>query len=198
MIYGREILVILLSYVLGCISAGYYLTLIITGKDIRTFGSGSTGARNVGRLLGRAGFIATFLIDIAKGMLVAYTAAVLNINSTIMIVALLALLMGHIWPAQLSFRGGKGIAVVIGFLLIFDYRIIAIATIIFCLCLIISRKYEISVFISIVASSAIVIFLGYSAVNICLFVIIIIIILLAHRQHIIKYLPQFFSKRIHL
>jgi len=62
----KEIAVVLASYVLGCISTGYYLVRFRTGHDIRTLHSGSTGARNVGRVLGRTGFIVTLAGDLAK------------------------------------------------------------------------------------------------------------------------------------
>ena len=60
---------ILVSYLIGCFTAGYYWMRWRTGQDIRRMGSGSVGARNVGRALGASGFTATFLLDAAKGAL---------------------------------------------------------------------------------------------------------------------------------
>ncbi len=54
MIYGKEIMVIVVSYLLGCISTGYYLTLFRTGNDIRDLYSKTAGAKNAGRILGIA------------------------------------------------------------------------------------------------------------------------------------------------
>jgi len=48
-----------LAYALGCVSTGYYLVWWRTGKDVRTLGSGATGARNVARTLGSYGFALT-------------------------------------------------------------------------------------------------------------------------------------------
>src|SRR5205809_904104 len=57
--YAKETLVMLLGYALGCFTSGYYLVRWRTGDDIRWLGSGSVGATNVGRILGRpAGFCA--------------------------------------------------------------------------------------------------------------------------------------------
>jgi glycerol-3-phosphate acyltransferase PlsY len=190
MIYSKDILAVFLSYAIGCISIGYYLTLFIAGRDIRTCGSGSTGAKNVGRILGKAGFIAAFLLDIARGVLAAWAATVLDIHSWAVMASLLAMLIGHIWPAQLGFRGGRGISVVIGFLLFFDYRIVALAVMIFCICLIISRKYEISMFVSLIAAPLMAFFTKHSILDICGITVIIIIVIFAHRQHILKFLRQ--------
>ena len=62
------------SYVLGCFSTGYYLVRQRTGQDIRELGSGSTGARNAGRVLGRNGFLLTMAGDLAKGGLAVWLA----------------------------------------------------------------------------------------------------------------------------
>src|SRR5215471_21160341 len=59
----------LFAYVLGCFTAGYYLVRLLAEVDIREIGSGSVGARNVSRVLGRPGFFLTVLFDSAKGAL---------------------------------------------------------------------------------------------------------------------------------
>ena len=57
----------LAAYLLGCFTSGYYLVRARIGKDIREIQSGSVGARNVGRVLGKSGFIVTLLCDSGKG-----------------------------------------------------------------------------------------------------------------------------------
>ncbi len=56
----------LLAYAFGCFNTGYYLVRWTKKNDIRAFGSGSTGARNVGRLLGPVGFCVVFASDFLK------------------------------------------------------------------------------------------------------------------------------------
>lgn len=193
MIYSKEILVVLFSYVLGCISGGYYLTLLVTGKDIRTFGSAGTGARNVGRVLGRSGFIAAFLIDMSKGLIVAGAGLALHIHPWAVMASLIAVLCGHIWPIQLGFRGGRGITVLIGFLLVFDFWILAGALAIFGLCLLLPIKsvYEIAVFIGLAAMPLITFFTGHSKLDIYGILIAVIIILLAHREYLLRLVRKF-------
>ena len=57
------------AYVLGCFTTGYYLVRALKGTDIRTVASGSVGARNVSRVLGKTGFILTTVGDVLKGAL---------------------------------------------------------------------------------------------------------------------------------
>jgi glycerol-3-phosphate acyltransferase PlsY len=187
MMSSKDILVIFISYAIGCLSSGYYLTLIFARQDIRKFNSGSTGARNVGRVLGGWGFAATFIIDIARGVLAAWFAKTLGVQQWAMMVSMIVLVCGHIWPLQLKFHGGKGIAVIIGFLLIFDYRIISLAGIILILVLIISRRYELSVFLSILVTPFTAFYTGHSIIEICSLALTAFIILVAHKENIIKF-----------
>ena len=108
------------AYGMGCLSTGYYLTRARTGEDIRGFGSGSAGARNVGRRLGSCGFVVTLAGDLAKGGLAVWLAEMLTGSEGMGLLALLAVVAGHIWPAQLDFRGGKGVATSLAGLLVYD------------------------------------------------------------------------------
>ncbi len=102
-----------LAYALGCIQTGYYLVRLRTGRDLRTLGSGSTGARNAGRVLGRGGFALTLAGDMFKGALAVGFALAFS-TPGVAASAALAVTVGHIWPVQLGFSGGRGIAVTLG------------------------------------------------------------------------------------
>lgn len=112
--------VLLSSYLLGYVCVGYYLVRFRTGQDVRKLGSGSVGARNVRRVLGPWGFAATLLGDAAKGALAVWLARHFASDHRIEMLALGAAVAGHIWPAQLQFKGGKGLATAFGALLVFD------------------------------------------------------------------------------
>ncbi|MEY2410378.1 MAG: acyl phosphate:glycerol-3-phosphate acyltransferase, partial [Verrucomicrobiota bacterium] len=117
---GKDLTWIVTSYFLGCFTAGYYWTRWRTGQDIRALGSGNVGARNVGRLLGPWGFLITFLLDFAKGVLAVAGATYFKLSPESLVATVVAVAAGHNWPAQLHFRGGKGIAVSLGALLAYD------------------------------------------------------------------------------
>jgi glycerol-3-phosphate acyltransferase PlsY len=122
--YAKETLVVLLGYALGCLTSGYYLVRWRTGEDVRFLGSGSVGARNVGRVLGRPGFFLTVFCDFSKGLLSVWLAEYFQLKPTGVMLTMLAAAAGHIWPVQLWFRGGRGVATSLGALLMFDYSIV--------------------------------------------------------------------------
>ncbi|WP_316572707.1 glycerol-3-phosphate acyltransferase [Neobacillus sp. YIM B06451] len=104
--------IILLSYFLGGFTAAYYVTKWMSGRDIRKLGSGNAGAKNAGRQLGKKGFFYTLLLDIAKVIIALYiTTIVFPQNEMMLLISALFLLMGHILPMQLGFKGGKGVVV---------------------------------------------------------------------------------------
>jgi glycerol-3-phosphate acyltransferase PlsY len=120
----RAVLCAVVAYVLGCLATGYYLVRIRTGRDIRSMESGNIGARNVGRILGKSGFFITFIGDLAKGVLAVLVARVLSQNDPLATgAAIPGAIAGHLWPAQLGFRGGKGVSTGLGAVLMFDYRL---------------------------------------------------------------------------
>jgi glycerol-3-phosphate acyltransferase PlsY len=106
------------GYVLGCIATGYYLVRWRRGQDLRTVGSGATGGRNVGRVLGPVGFLATAGVDLAKSVAAVAIPIWLGWGSVAVAAAMIGVTAGHVWPAQLGFRGGKGIAPFVGTMLV--------------------------------------------------------------------------------
>jgi len=110
------IFVLLLAYGLGCLSAGYYLARW-KGLDLREAGSGSTGARNAGRLLGKGAFAITFALDLLKGLAAVLLARLLVPGPWAAPLAWLCVVLGHVWPVQLRFKGGRGISPAVGGLL---------------------------------------------------------------------------------
>ncbi len=111
------------AYVLGCFATAYYLVRARTGKDLRAIESGSLGARNAGRVLGKTGFAIALLGDFGKGALAVWIAREWTGDHRLALLALLAVVFGHLWPVQLRFHGGKGVATFLGALLVFDYRV---------------------------------------------------------------------------
>ena len=104
------------GYLLGSIPFGLILTRAAGGPDVRTIGSGNIGATNVLRT-GRKGLAAaTLLCDALKGTVAVLLAAHYATPDAALIAGLGAFL-GHLFPAWLKFKGGKGIAVYIGLLI---------------------------------------------------------------------------------
>ena len=128
------------AYVLGCFATGYYLVRALRGRDIREVDSGSVGARNVSQVLGKWGFLLTTLGDIIKGVLAVWATWRLTGDGQLAALVMLAVTIGHIWPAQLWFRGGKGVATSLGALLIYDWRLAMTYVVVFLAGFAVTRK----------------------------------------------------------
>lgn len=101
-----------LGYLLGSIPFGVVLTRIAGAGDLRAIGSGNIGATNVLRT-GRTGLAAaTLLLDAAKGFAAVTLAEAIAPGSGV--VAAAAAFLGHLYPVWLGFRGGKGVATMLG------------------------------------------------------------------------------------
>ncbi|KQM96851.1 glycerol-3-phosphate 1-O-acyltransferase PlsY [Sphingomonas sp. Leaf25] len=102
----------LIGYVLGSIPWGILLTRIAGAGDLRSIGSGNIGATNVLRT-GRKGLAAaTLLLDLLKGAAAVWIVAALFPGEQL--VAGAAAFIGHCYPLWLRFRGGKGVATMMG------------------------------------------------------------------------------------
>jgi glycerol-3-phosphate acyltransferase PlsY len=111
-------LIIVGAYLLGSIPFGYLLVKAGQGADVRESGSGGTGATNVSRRAGKLAGLLTLLLDALKGTIAVLLARWLatpdfGINWTVSAAAI-AVIMGHIFPVWLGFRGGKGVATGLG------------------------------------------------------------------------------------
>jgi glycerol-3-phosphate acyltransferase PlsY len=109
-----NIVLVALAYLLGGFSPGYWLVRWRTGLDVRTTGSGGTGATNVGRVLGQGGYAAVLAVDVGKGALVGAAARFMGVSTAWAFAAAFMVVAGHVWPIWLGFRGGKGVGPFIG------------------------------------------------------------------------------------
>src|SRR3977135_3148490 len=103
------------AYLLGSIPFGLILTKLFGRGDVRKEGSGNIGATNVSRVAGPLAGILTLLLDGAKGAVAVLIAGRYSNNSALwMVIAGLAVLVGHCFPVWLKFKGGKGVATAAG------------------------------------------------------------------------------------
>ncbi|HXD09265.1 MAG TPA: glycerol-3-phosphate acyltransferase [Anaerolineales bacterium] len=181
-----SLLVILLAYALGCIAVGYYLVRWRTGQDLHELGSGATGGRNTGRVLGRKGAIATGLGDILKGVLAMAIALWFKLEPWALALVMIAVLVGHIWPVQLGFKGGKGLSAAFGAVLMYDYRIALVTAVLALSLLFISRRNELFFLAGIACCPLIALALGQRLELVIGMVVLVLIILFAHRENIQK------------
>jgi acyl phosphate:glycerol-3-phosphate acyltransferase len=112
------ILSISLAYLLGSIPFGYLLVLTFRHEDVRAQGSGNIGATNVARSGAKGLGVATLLLDLGKGWLAVIIAKHLagtnDAAYDVMVAAAIAVVVGHVFPVWLGFKGGKGVATALG------------------------------------------------------------------------------------
>jgi glycerol-3-phosphate acyltransferase PlsY len=113
------LLTLTMAYLLGSIPFGYLLVRFFRKEDVRAIGSGNIGATNVVRAGGKGLGLLTLLLDTLKGYLAVVIAMHLAPSighgpSSLAIAAAVAVVLGHVFPVWLGFRGGKGIATALG------------------------------------------------------------------------------------
>ncbi|HYA95739.1 MAG TPA: glycerol-3-phosphate 1-O-acyltransferase PlsY [Terriglobales bacterium] len=113
-----------IAYLLGSIPFGYILVRIFRGQDVRESGSGNIGATNVARSSPALGAL-TLLLDATKGFLAVTAGSLIAVSAahapaqrpspyTVVAVAAIFAVAGHMFPIWLKFRGGKGVATSVG------------------------------------------------------------------------------------
>lgn len=117
---GLNILLIVVAYFFGSIASAVWISKRYYGIDIRKYGSKNAGATNMLRVLGRRAALPVFAIDFLKGFaavslshLSIYDAgsdAIFNLKIALVV----AVVLGHIFPIFVGFKGGKGVATLAG------------------------------------------------------------------------------------
>lgn len=181
----KDAMFIVTGYALGCLTTGYYLVRYYLSSDVRDSGSKSVGATNVGRQLGRKGFLLTFAGDFAKGVTVLLLAVLGGCSSGALGLVLLAVVCGHIWPVQLGFKGGKGVSPALGGLIVYDPVLTLIMATIFLPLYLLFRDRELSGVIVFIGLPVVAMSLGRSpfAVTVCL--ALALVLLWAHRENLV-------------
>jgi len=111
-----QIAVIILAYFSGSIASALLVSRALGLEDPRDKGSGNPGATNMLRLYGKIAAILTLTGDVLKGLLPVLLAGFLELSPVIIVLTGLAAFIGHLYPVFFGFRGGKGVATLVGIL----------------------------------------------------------------------------------
>jgi acyl phosphate:glycerol-3-phosphate acyltransferase len=101
---------VIASFLVGAIPWGYVAGKASRGIDLRSVGSGGTGATNVLRTLGARASVLVALLDILKGVLPVIFARSAGFDAAWVATAAVAAVAGHCWSPFIGFKGGKGVA----------------------------------------------------------------------------------------
>ncbi|HJO81331.1 MAG: glycerol-3-phosphate 1-O-acyltransferase PlsY [SAR202 cluster bacterium] len=119
-----------IAYLVGSLPFGLIAGKIVTGTDIRDFGSGKTGMTNVLRTAGPVPAALVLLLDMGKAVVAVVVARILFDSTGAEAAAAVAVMIGHNWPVFVQFRGGRGIASGYGGLLILSWPAFIVATLV--------------------------------------------------------------------
>jgi glycerol-3-phosphate acyltransferase PlsY len=149
--------VALVGYLIGSISSGYLVGKLYRNVDLRTVGSGSTGATNTFRTLGRGAGLLVAALDILKGALAVVFAQLMFPDSNggrplAEALAAVFAVTGHCWPITLRGRGGRGVATGFGALLFVATPAWASAVAAFMIALAITRMVSVGSLASVVGA----------------------------------------------
>lgn len=138
---NNDLIIILISYLLGSIPTSIILSKVFGGIDIREHGSGNAGGTNVVRVLGWKIGIFVMIIDVLKGTVAtAWVSQMQLINSNtvsifdpfmLSVICGIAAIIGHVWTIFAKFRGGKGVATGMGMMIALSPTDISVGVIIF-------------------------------------------------------------------
>ncbi|MBZ9910120.1 glycerol-3-phosphate 1-O-acyltransferase PlsY [Mesorhizobium sp. BR115XR7A] len=180
MTYG-PILALVFGYLLGSIPFGLLLTRAAGLGDVRKIGSGNIGATNVLRTGNKGLAAATLLLDMLKG-----TAAVLiasHFAPEAAIWAGLGAFLGHLFPAWLGFKGGKGVATYLGVLVGLAWQVALIFAVVWLVMAFLFRYSSLAALAAAVVVPIALYFLSTPQIAI-LFVVMSIIVFIKHRENI--------------
>ncbi|HJU15050.1 MAG TPA: glycerol-3-phosphate 1-O-acyltransferase PlsY [Stellaceae bacterium] len=148
----------LIGYLLGSIPWGMVLTRAAGAGDIRGVGSGNIGATNVLRTGHKALALATLLLDLAKGAAAVAIGAAFSREAALAAAA--AVILGHMFPVWLGFRGGKGVATGFGVLLALAWPVALLAALLWLVTALVFQYSSLAALVAAVAGAALAIVLA--------------------------------------
>lgn len=202
MIAGQNILLLLWAYLIGSIPTAVWIGKFFYKIDVREYGSGNAGATNTFRVLGKKAGIPVLIIDVLKGFfavqlphftsLTPGSAAFVNLQ----IVLGAAALMGHVFPVFAAFRGGKGIASLLGIVLSIHPQAAGVAAVVFLIVLLISNYVSLGSITAALTFPFSVIFIFKTEISslVIFSIVIAALVLITHQKNIERLLKRQESK----
>ena len=188
-----EIILILLAYIIGSIPTAVWVSKSVFGIDIRDYGSGNAGATNSFRVLGSKWGSFVMLVDVTKGVVATslyilipfYLTNELAITNFMIALGMVAVL-GHIFPIFANFRGGKGVATLLGMALAIQPMVALLCLVVFLITLLSTRFVSLSSILAGVAFMVLILFIFKEKETIYrLFAIIVaMMVVVSHQKNI--------------
>lgn len=161
-----EIILIILAYIIGSIPTAVWVSKSVFGIDIRDYGSGNAGATNTFRVLGSKWGSFVMLVDVLKGVIATSLYIIIPFYATnelartnFMIALGMMAVLGHIFPIFANFRGGKGVATLLGMALAIQPVVALLCLVVFLITLLSTRFVSLSSMLAGVAFMVLILFI---------------------------------------
>jgi len=186
----NEFMLVVFAYLIGSIPTSIWVSKAVFGIDIREFGSGNPGATNTFRVLGSKWGAFVMTADITKGLIATslYILIPYYLNNELartnfMIVLGLASVLGHIFPIWADFKGGKGVATILGMALAIQPIVALICILVFLITLFATRFVSLSSMLAGVVFMVLILFIfNEKETSYRIFAIIVAMMLLVTHQ----------------
>lgn len=179
----HEALYVIISYLLGAIPCGFIIYYLKKKGDIRNEGSGNIGATNVLRIIGKKAAAAALLLDMLKGILpVAYGMRCFD-SPVIILCGGAAAVVGHLFTPYLKFKGGKGVATLLGVFMVFDFPAAVVFLVAFAAVFALTKVVSAASLTGVLALFFYTLFTGIVEISLIVF-IVVILILIRHGSNI--------------
>ena len=175
---------LLASYLLGSIPSGLILSRVLNKGDLRKSGSGNIGATNALRVGGRLLGVLTLIFDLLKGLLTIILAIIFE-QKFIAVYGFVCIL-GHIFPIWLNFKGGKGVATVLGVILGLNPLIALLMSMIWIVIFKFFKISSVASLVSLFVSIVTLIVIDTNYINSIFLALILILIVYKHKDNIIR------------
>jgi glycerol-3-phosphate acyltransferase PlsY len=186
----NEMMLVLLAYLLGSIPTSIWVSKAVFGIDIRKYGSGNPGATNTFRVLGSKWGAFVMTVDICKGLIATSLYVLMPFylhnelaRTNFMILLGMAAVIGHIFPIWADFKGGKGVATILGMALAIQPIVALICILVFLITLFSTRYVSLSSMMAAVVFMVLILFIfREKETSYRLFAIIVAIMVVATHQ----------------
>ncbi len=187
-VINTTLVIALVSYIIGSIPTGYIIVKLLKGIDIRTIGSGSTGATNVKRVLGTKWFFIVMLLDALKGAIPVLIAVnyhnFVHFRGLTPVIAALFVIIGHSKSIFLKFTGGKSVATGVGTILALCWPVGLIIAAVWAIVTYLSKYVSLGSVIAVAIAPVLMNAFNQNIYYICFSAIGAIYVILMHRENI--------------
>lgn len=192
----------ILAYLLGSIPSAVWIGKLFYGVDVREHGSGNAGSTNVLRTLGKKPALAVFVLDLIKGFIACCLPVwFLKVDDTFVLINWQILagtfaVIGHIYPVFAGFRGGKGIATLLGIILSLEFDAALICLLLFITVLAVSHFVSLGSIVASILFPVYIIWIDGSnhLLTIVFAILIPLLVILTHQKNIKRLLERNESK----